>query len=174
MAFNCSVILSDIDINCQALDVGGIAKVALGLQSDLSITFDSQNETHITDISLNNAVIFEHNKKDGTTVFTESKSVNQGLGVIRTEITIRLPRVDNKINDIDYMSRRSDIVCLMLHNNGSVTVSGWMDGLNMNYQASSGTGIQSKSYVDVNLETTSWIASMVMDNTSAFAVNPFE
>jgi len=52
----------------------------------------------------------------------------------------------------------------MLHNNGSITVSGWMDGLTMDYTASSGTGITDKSAVDIKLSTTSWISSMVIED----------
>lgn len=166
MAFNCSVVLSDIDINCRLADVGGIKKVVLGLQSNLTLNFDPSDETKLLELDLMDGVVFEHNAKDGSTVFSESKSVNRGLGIINTDITIRLPRVDNKVNMIDYMSRREDIVCLMLHNNGSITVSGWMDGLSMEYNASSGTAIADKSYVDVKLSTSSWIASMVLDDDS--------
>lgn len=166
MAFNCSVAFSDIDINCQALDIGGIKAVVLGLQCDLSMTFDANDETKLTALDLTDYVRFEHNKKDGSTVFSEQKSVNGGLGLVSTDITIRLPRLDNKVNMVDYMSRRQDIVCMMLHNNGTITVSGWMDGLSMEFNATSGTSIADKSYVDVKLSTESWISSMVLDDDS--------
>jgi len=164
MAFNCSVAFSDIDINCQAMDVGGIKAVVIGQQCNLTIIFDTNDETSITSLDLVDSVRFEHNKKDGSTVFSESKTTNGGLGIVNTDITIQLPRLDNKVNDLDYMSRRQDIVCLMLHNNGSITLSGWMDGLTMDYSATSGTGIQDKSFVDVKLSSTSWISSIVMDD----------
>jgi len=173
MAFNCSVVLSDLDINCQKADVGGIKKVVLGLQSDLLISFDPSDETIVTDLQLTDGVVFEHNTKDGATTFTESKSISGGLGVINTDITIRIPKVSRKVNQIDYMSRRQDIVCLMLHNNGSVTVSGWMDGLSMEYNATSGTGVTDKSYIDVSLSTSSWIASMVLDDDSVVDASIF-
>ena len=167
MPFDCSVAFSDIDINCQAMDVGGIKAVVLGLQCDLSMTFDASDETLLTSLDLTDAVSFQHNKKDGSTSFSESKTTNAGLGIVNTEINIQLPRLDNKVNRLDYMSRRQDIVCLMLHNNGSITVSGWMDGLTMDYTASSGAGITDKSAVDIKLSTTSWISSMVLDDDLA-------
>lgn len=167
MGFNCSIFLEDIDINCQKSNNGGIAKAYLGLQQNLSITFDPIIETKITSINLEDAVVFEHNKRDQTTVFTESKSTSNGLGVVTTDITIRLPKIDNKINKIDYMSRRADIVCIMVHNNGSVTVSGWMDGLTMNFDSTSGTSINDLSYVNVTLTTQSYIASLVADDSTA-------
>ena len=166
MAFNCSVVLSDIDINCNLANVGGIKKVVLGLQSNLSLQFDPSDETKLTDVQLTDGVVFEHSPRDGSTTFSESKTISNGLGVISTNISIQLPRVDNKVNMIDYMSRREDIVCLMLHNNGSITISGWMDGLSMDYSATSGTALGEKSAVDVTLKTESWIASMVLDNDS--------
>lgn len=171
MSFDCSVAFSDIDINCQAMDVGGIKAVVLGLQCDLSMTFDVHDETLLTAIDLSDSVSFQHNKKDGSTSFSESKTTNAGLGIVSTEINIQLPRLDNKVNKLDYMSRRQDIVCLMLHNNGTITVSGWMDALTMDYSASSGAGILDKSSVDIKLSTTSWISSMVLDNDSVFT-NP--
>lgn len=149
------------------MDVGGIKSIALGVQSDLTIVFNSSDETKIDSIDLANAVVFEHRKNDGSTVFSESKNTSQGLGVVNTDINIRLPRLDNKVNMLDYMSRRTDIVCFMLHNNGSITVSGWMDGLTMNYSANSGSSVADKSYVDVKLEATSWISSLVMDDATA-------
>ena len=173
MAFNCSVAFSDLDINCQAMDVGGIKEVVLGLQCDLSLTFDSVTETEVTSIDLLNSVRFQHNKKDGATSFSEQKTTNAGLGIVNTDISIQLPTLDNKVNKLDYMSRRQDIVCLMLHNNGSVTVSGWMDGLTMNFSASSGQGITEKSLIDVSLVTTSWISSLVLPDVNDFITNPF-
>jgi len=174
MAFNCSVAFSDIDINCQAMDVGGIKAVAIGQQCNLTLVFDTNDETTITSLDLVDSVRFEHNKKDGSTVFSESKTTNGGLGVVNTDITIQLPRLDNKVNQLDYMSRRQDIVCLMLHNNGSITVSGWMDGLTMDYSATSGTGIQDKSFVDIKLSSTSWISSLVMDDDTALTTPLFD
>lgn len=162
MAFNCSIILSDIDINCNKRVTGGIKKAILALQSDITITFDPSDETQVTNVDLLAAdtAVFEHNTKDGTTSFSENKNTTNGLGLVATDIVIQSPCVDNKINKIDYMSRREDIVCVLLHNNDTVTISGWMDGLTMNYEASSGTGVSDKSFVNINLTTESGIASL--------------
>ena len=61
----------------------------------------------------------------------------------------------------------------MLHNNGTITVSGWMDGLTMDYSASSGSGVTDKSAVDVKLSSTSWISSMVLDDDLALTTALF-
>jgi len=170
MAFNCNILLSDIDINCNKRVTGGIKKAILALQSDITITFNPSDETQVTNVDLLAAdtAVFEHNTKDGTTSFSENKSTSNGLGVVTTDITIQAPVVDNKVNRIDYMSRREDIVCILLHNNDSVTISGWMDGLTMNYEANSGSGVSDKSFVNITLNTQSGIASLVLDNTDNF------
>ena len=54
-----------------------------------------------------------------------------------------------------------------------ITVSGFMDGLTMDFSATSGTGIQDKSFVDVKLSATSWISSIVMDDDSALTTPLF-
>jgi hypothetical protein len=164
MAFNCSIFLEDIDINCRKNDHGGIERVVLGLQRDLTIDLNPSDETLVDHAELQNHVVFEHNKKDTTTVFTESKNTSNGLGVVTTDITIRIPSIDRRMNKIDYMSRRHDIVCIMYHNNGTATISGWMDGLVMNYSATSNTAPGEKSYTDVTLTTDSWIASLAVDD----------
>jgi len=168
MAFNCSILLSDIDINCNKRVTGGIKKAILMLQSDITITFDPLDETIVSSVDTSNTVTFEHNVKDGTTTFTENKSTSNGLGVVSTNITIQGPAVDNKVNKIDYMSRREDIVVVLLHNNDSVTISGWMDGLTMDYEANSGTGVSDKSFVNITLNTESGIASLVLDDKTPF------
>ena len=168
MAFNCSILLSDIDINCNKRVTGGIKKAVLMLQKDITITFDPTDETQVTSVDTQNEVVFEFNKKDGVTTFTENKSTSNGLGVVTTDITIQTPVVDNKVNQIDYMSRREDIVVVMLHNNDTVTISGWMDGLTMSYEANSGTGPADKSYVNITLNTESGIASLVLDDKTPF------
>ena len=168
MAFNCSILLSDIDINCNKRVTGGIAKVILLLQSDLTITFNPLDETQVSQVDTNNTVVFEHNIKDGATSFDENKNISNGLGVVSTSIVVQIPSIDNKVNQIDYMSRREDIVAILLHNNDSVTISGWMDGLTMNYEANSGTGISDKSATNITLSTESGIASLVLDNKTPF------
>lgn len=168
MAFNCNILLSDIDINCNKRVTGGIKKAILLLQEDLVVTFDPSDETQVVSVDTSNTVTFEHNGKDGVTNFSETKNTANGLGVVTTNITIQAPVVDNKVNRIDYMSRREDIVCILLHNNDSVTISGWMDGLTMNYEANSGSGVSDKSFVNITLNTQSGIASLVLDNTDNF------
>lgn len=166
MGFNCSIFLEDIDINCNKSTAGGIKKVVIGLQKDLSITLDSSDETIVSSATLLNPVTFEHNNKDGVTSFSESKTNNNGLGVTSTTIIVRIPSVDRRMNKIDYMSRRSDLVCIMYHNNGTATISGWMDGLTMNYNAASGTSRGELSFIDVELVTDSWIASFAIDDSN--------
>jgi hypothetical protein len=160
MSFNCSIFLEDIDINCNASNNGGIKKVVLGLQRGLTIDLDPVDETLVTHLELQDSVVFEHNPKDSTTIFNENKTTNNGLGVVNTQIIVRLPSIDRKINKIDYMSRRSDIVCILFHNNGNVSISGWMDGLTMDYDATSSASKSELSYVDVTLSTDSWISSL--------------
>lgn len=166
MPFNCSIFLEDIDINCSKSTAGGIKMVALGLQKDLNIALDPLDETLVTQAELVNHVLFNHNPKDNATVFNESKATNNGLGVINTEITVRIPSIDRRMNKIDYMSRRSDLVCILFHNNGTATISGWMDGLVMNYSATSGAARGELSYIDITLNTDSWIASLAVDNSN--------
>lgn len=168
MGFNCSILLSDIDINCSKRVTGGIKKAILMLQKDLVVTFDPTDDTLVSTVDTANEVVFEHNPKDGTTNFTENKNTSNGLGVVSTSITIQVPAVDNKINKIDFMSRREDIVCVLLHNNDTVTISGWLDGLTMNYEANSGTGVSEKSMVNITLNTESGIASLVLDDKTPF------
>lgn len=157
--------MQDIDLNCNQ-NVGGVKKVVLGLQKDLNIALDPNDETIVTQAQLDGSVVFEHASRDAATVFNETKQTSNGLGVITTEILVRLPLLDNKMNKVDYMSRRNDIVCIMYHNNGTATISGWMDGLTMNYTATSGTTKTELSYVDVTLRTDSWIASLAIDNSN--------
>ena len=123
MAFNCSILLSDIDINCNKKVTGGIKKAILLLQKDITITFSPTDETLVTQVDTLNTVSFEHNPKDGTTTFTESKNTSNGLGVVTTDVTIQSPAISNTINKIDLMSRREDICCILLHNNDTVTLS---------------------------------------------------
>ena len=168
MAFNCSILLSDIDINCNKRVTGGIKKAILLLQSDLVVTFDPTDDTVVSTVDTANTVAFEHNTKDGTTTFTESKNTTNGLGVVSTNITIQAPAVDSKVNKIDFMSRREDIVAVLLHNNDTVSISGWLDGLTMNYEANAGTGVSEKSFVNITLNTESGIASLLLDDKTPF------
>ena len=170
MSFNCAIFLEDIDINCNKSNAGGIKRVVIGLQKDLSITLDPADETIVSQAELLNSVSFEHNPKDSATVFNESKVNTNGLGVINTNILVRIPSIDTRMNKIDYMSRRSDLVAIMYHNNGTATISGWMDGLTMNYNATSGTSIGELSLVDVELVTDSWIASLAVNDPTVITL----
>jgi hypothetical protein len=172
MSFNCSIFLEDIDINCNKSNAGGIKKVVLGLQKDLSLTLDPSDETIVTVAELKNSVSFEHNVRDGSTVFNETKNTNNGLGIINTNIIVRIPRVDVRMNKIDYMSRRSDIVAILYHNNGTATISGWMDGLTMNYSATSGKSKAELSFIDLELVTDSWIASFAVNEPNSVITLP--
>jgi hypothetical protein len=78
MAFNCSILLSDIDINCNKRVTGGIKKAILLLQKDLTLTFDPLDETQVTQVDTVDTVVFAHNTKDGTTTFSENKIPQTG------------------------------------------------------------------------------------------------
>jgi len=166
MAFNCSVLLSDINRDCSKRVTGGIKRVVLGLKSDLTLSLDSTEHNVILDSNLKEYVVFEHNPKDGTTFFSENKTIEQANSIVNTDILVRLPAVDSKVNKIEQMSYRGDIVCILYHNNGSATISGWKRGLDMNYNASSGTSISDISFVDVTLVGQSWSASLSTDDLS--------
>ena len=56
MAFNCSILLSDIDINCNKKVTGGIKKAILLLQKDITITFSPTDETLVTQVDTLNTV----------------------------------------------------------------------------------------------------------------------
>ena len=169
MGFSCNIILQDIDINCNKRAAGGVKKAILMLQEDIDITVNPTNETTVDWVVTDNEVVFAHNTKDATTMFSENKTTTNGLGVVNTNITIQSPSVDNKVNLLDYMSRREDLVCVLLHNNDTVTISGWLDGLTMNYEAMSGTGVGEKSYVNIKLTTESAMSSLVCNDKSVFS-----
>ena len=166
MAFNCSVVLADLDRNCSSKSSGGIKRVFLGLKKDLSLSLDTSAGDVLLDLNLSDFVVFEHNSKDGTTYFSETKTTEQGNGVVNTEILVRLPAIDSKVNKIEQMSYRDDIVCILYHNNDSITVSGWKRGLEMSYSASSGASISDISYVDVTLVGQSWSSSLSTNDSS--------
>tara|TARA_R110001632_G_scaffold136534_2_gene252236 strand:- start:470 stop:997 length:528 start_codon:yes stop_codon:yes gene_type:complete len=168
MAFNCSIALRGIGINCSKRVTGGIKKVILLLQNDIQVVRSVTEPTLLLQVYTANPRYFTHNIKDGVTSFDENKDISNGLGVVNTDIIVQIPSIDNKINKIDYMSRREDIVAILLHNNDSVTISGFKDGLTMNYEANSGASISDKSFVNVRLSTTSGSASEFLDDKSAF------
>jgi len=170
MAFNCNILLEDIDINCNKhSNVGGIKKAIIMLQSDITIAFNPSDETEVVAVQTSNEKHFKHIQKDNTTSFSESKTTENGLGVVNTTITIQIPSITRNLNKLDYFSRREDLVCVLLHNNESVTISGWLDGLCMNLNANSGSSITGKSVIDVELYTESGMASLVVNDKSFFA-----
>tara|TARA_R110002153_G_scaffold63588_1_gene170587 strand:+ start:317 stop:886 length:570 start_codon:yes stop_codon:yes gene_type:complete len=166
MAFNCSVLLSNIDLNCSDKITGGIKKVYLGLKENLTLTLDTSSETVLLNAHLTDFVRFQHNPKDNATYFSETKETNASLPVVNTEILVRLPAVDNRALKVEQMSYRNDIVCVLIHNNGTATISGWKRGLDMNYSASSGASITDISRIDVTLTGESWNSSIATSDPS--------
>ena len=160
MAFNCSVFLSDLDANCSQSVTGGIKKVYLGLKENLNLNLDTSNEVVLISANLTDFVVFEHNPKDSTTYFLETKETQASLPIVNTEILVRLPAVDNRALKVEQMSYRDDIVCVLMHNNGTATISGWNRGLDMNYSLSSGASINDVSNIEVTLTGQSWNSSI--------------
>ena len=166
MAFNCSVLLSDLDSNCAQSVSGGIKNVYLGLKENLTLNLDTTEDTVLVDAHLKDFVVFEHNPKDGTTYFTETKETQASLPVVTTDIVVRIPAIDSRALKIEQMSYRDDIVCVLIHNNGTATISGWKRGLDMNYNLSSGASITDISNIEVNLTGQSWESSIATNNTA--------
>ena len=167
MAFSCGILLSDIDIVCTKT-AGGIKKVILYAQDDVNITTDPYDESIILGIDAVNPTFIEFNNKDGVTSFNESKSINNGLPVVTTTITVQIPNINAVLNKVDMLGTRNDLVVVCWHNNDTVSVSGVMDGLVMSYEADSGTGISDKSYINLTLSVESGIGSVVVDDNSYF------
>ena len=170
MAFNCSVLLSDIDSSCSNSSTGGIKKVYLGLKENLTLTLNTSAQTVLLSANLGDSVTFEHNPKDKATYFSETKNTNLGVPVIETEIFVKLPAIDSRASKVEQMSYRNDIVCILIHNNGSATISGWIRGLDMNYSASSGTSIRDMSSINVTLKGSSWESSIATSNQSLISL----
>lgn len=167
MAFSCGILLTDIDIVCQKV-AGGIKKVILYAQDDVSIVTDSFDESVILSVDAVNPYFVEFNSKDGTTSFNESKSITGGLPVVSTNITVQIPNINSILNKIDMLGTRNDLVAVLWHNNDTVTISGVMDGLVMSYDADSGTGISDKSYINLTLSVDSGVGSIAVNDTSVF------
>tara|TARA_R110001632_G_scaffold136534_3_gene252238 strand:- start:670 stop:1239 length:570 start_codon:yes stop_codon:yes gene_type:complete len=170
MAFNCSVLLSDIGLNCSDGITGGIKKVYLGLKENLTLTLDTSAETVLLSANLGDAVTFEHNPKDKSTYFLETKETDLSVPVIETEIFVKLPAIDNKASKIEEMSYRNDIVCILMHNNGSATISGRIMGLDMNYSAASGTSTKDISSINITLKGSSWESSIATSDQSLISL----
>lgn len=167
MAFSCGNLLSDIDIICSKT-AGGIKKVILYNQANVDIVTDPYDESIILSVDATNPYFIEFNNKDGATNFSESKSITNGLPVVSSTITVQVPSVNAHLNKIDMMGVRHDIVAVLLHNNGTVTITGVMDGMDLTYEADSGSGLSEKSYINIILSCESAIGSVVVNDISAF------
>lgn len=167
MAFSCGIVLTDIDIICNK-NSGGLKRVVLYKQSDVQIITDPFDESIVLSVEAVNPSVIRFNNKDGVTSFSESKSKTNNLGTISTTITVQLPNVNEALNKIDMLGVREDIVAVCWHNNDTVTVTGVMDGMDMTYEAESGTGVNDKSYINVILTCDSGIGSVVLNDTSYF------
>lgn len=167
MAVSCGILLTDIDIICQKSG-GGLKKIILATQDNVSIITDPYDESIILSIDITNPVFISFNRQDGVTSFSESKTETNGLGLVSTTITVQLPNINSYLNKIDMLGVRNDIVCVAHHNNNTVTVTGVMDGMSMTYEADSGAGLSEKSYINVILSCESGIGSVVVDDTTVF------
>lgn len=167
MAFSCGILLTDIDIICQKV-AGGIKKVVLYTQEDVSIVTDPFDESIILSVDAVNPYFIEFNNRDGTTSFSESKSITNGLPVVSTTITVQIPNINSVLNKVDMLGTRNDLVVVLWHNNDTVTISGVMDGLVMSYDADSGTGLSEKSYINLTLSVESGIGSVAVNDNSVF------
>lgn len=167
MAISCGILLTDIDIMCQKMG-GGLKKIILCTQDDVTIITDPYDESIILSIDVENPFYISFNRQDGTTSFNESKSESNGLGVISTTITVQIPNINSYLNKIDMLGVRNDIVCIAHHNNDTVTVTGVMDGMTITYEADSGTSISDKSYMNLILSCESGVGSVVVDDTTVF------
>jgi len=82
--------------------------------------------------------------------------------------SVQIPNINAALNKIDMLGTRNDLVAVCWHNNDTVTVTGVMDGMDMTYDADSGTGISEKSYINLILTCESGIGSVVLNDTSYF------
>jgi len=167
MAFSCGIVLTDIDTICNKTS-GGLKRVILYKQSDVQIITDPFDESIILSVEAENPSVIQFNNRDNVTSFNESKSKTNNLGLITTTITVQLPNINESLNKIDMLGVREDIVAVCWHNNDTVTVTGVMDGMDMTYDADSGTGISEKSYINLILTCESGIGSVVLNDTSYF------
>ena len=167
MGFTCSEVLQDIDIYCDK-NIGGIHQVLLCKQDGVFIDRDPLNEKIITLVQVLDPVIIEFNDKDGETSFSEAKSESNGLPVVSTNIVIQNPAISENLNKLYTFKLRNDLVAILFHNNSSVTISGVDYGLNLTYEADSGSSISEKSYVNIILTGESSRSSIVLDDDTIF------
>jgi len=167
MAFSCGIVLTDIDIICNK-NSGGLKRIILYKQSDVQIITDPFDESIILSVEAVNPSVIQFNNKDGVTSFSETKSKTNNLGIISTTVTVQLPNINEALNKVDMLGTREDIVAVCWHNNNTVTVTGVMDGMDMTYEADSGTISSDKSYINLILSCESGIGSVVLNDTSYF------
>lgn len=167
MAFSCGTLLTDIDIICSKT-AGGIKRVILYKQDDVQIYTDPFDESIILSVDAINPVTIEFNNKDAATNFNESKSKTNGVPLVATTITVQVPNINAYLNKIDMLGVRNDIVAVLWHNNDTVTITGVMDGMDLTYEADSGSGLSEKSYINIILSCESAIGSVVVNDTSYF------
>jgi hypothetical protein len=170
MAFSCNTVLNDIDINCQKI-VGGLKKILVCRQQDIDITVDPVDDCTILSVYVENEINIQFLKKDGVTVFSETKTDTNGLPLFTTSITVQLPNISSALNHLDQFAVGGDLVVIALHNNGTVTITGVVDGMWVTYEADSGTTIGDKSYINVTFNAESGVSSAVADDISVFT-NP--
>jgi hypothetical protein len=168
MPFSCSVVLQDIDINCGKTK-GGLSQVLVARQQDVTVLRDPITD-EVTSVEVVEPIRIEFNNRDGQTSFTESKTESNGLPVVSTTITVQVPGLDENLNAIYDLGRRSDLVAICFHNNDTITVSGYYDGLYITYEADSGTSISEKSYINVVLNGETYRNSIALDDNSNVSI----
>jgi hypothetical protein len=168
MSFSCSIVLQDIDINCSKLR-GGLSQVLVARQQDVDIVRDPIT-SEITSVDVVDPIRIDFNNKDGETSFNESKTESNGLPVVTTTITVQVPGLDKNLNEIYNLGIRSDLVAICFHNNETITVSGYYDGLYITYEADSGTSVSEKSYINIVLNGESGRNSIALDDDSNISI----
>lgn len=167
MAFSCSQVLENIDIDCSKKG-GGLIQVLLCRQQDVFIDRDPLNPSVITLVQVLDPVVISFNDKDGETSFAESKTDNSGLGLVTTSITVQIPGIDSSTNKLYSFGLRNDIVAILFHNNSTVTISGYDHGMYISYEADSGAQSSSRSYVNINITGESNRSSIALDDDTVF------
>lgn len=172
MPFSCSELLNNIDINCQKLS-GGISRVLLLQRSDLSISFVSTSPLVISSITALNTHPIRFVINDGLTGFAENGGYSAGLTTYESAISVSIPSIDSNLNKLESAALIPDLCVICLHNNGSVTITGYSDAdiVVLDYDADSGTGLSERSSVNINITSSLVRSSITLDDTSLFT-NP--
>jgi hypothetical protein len=172
MPFSCSLLLNNIDINCQKLS-GGIKKVLFVKRSDLSISYSSLAPLTVSSVTANNTKFVKFIINDGITSFSENSGYSSGLNTYESAISVDVPNLDSNLNKLESASLIPDLCVICLHTNGTVTITGHQDAdiVVLNYDADSGTGLSDKSSVNINIVSSLVRSSITLDDTSLFT-NP--